>query len=153
VDVARRIGGDAGGAVELPRAAARLSGLAGVDAGLELAGAVAHAPAVSLDERAGGGELVDPIAALICDVDVARRMGDDAVGAVELPGAAAREPGLAAAGAGLEPAGAVAHAPAVSLDERAGGGELVQPIVDEFGDVDVAGGIGGDTSGAVELPC
>ena len=41
--------------------------------------AVAHAPAVGLDERAGGGELVDPRVAVIGDVDVARAIGGDAL--------------------------------------------------------------------------
>ena len=62
---------------------------------------IVYAPAEGLDERAGGGELVDPRVAVIGDVDVARAIGGDACGVVELPGAGAREPGLAGAGAGL----------------------------------------------------
>ena len=113
---------------------------------------VAHAPAVGLDERAGGGELIDPVVAGVGDVDVARGIGGDAVGVGELPGAAARDPGLAGAGAGLKLVLPVAHAPAVGLDERAGGGELIDPVVVAIGDVDVARAIGGDAVGVVELP-
>src|SRR5205085_2737056 len=124
VHIARAIGGDAGGRGELPGAAAPEPGPAAAGAGLELARAVAHTPAVGLDERAGGGELIDPDVAVVADVHIARAIGGDAGGRGELPGAAAPEPGPAAAGAGLELAPAVAHTPAVGLDERAGRGEL-----------------------------
>ncbi|MGA2014558.1 MAG: hypothetical protein ABSH51_29070, partial [Solirubrobacteraceae bacterium] len=113
---------------------------------------VGNAPAVGADERAGGGELIDPGVAEVGDVDVARGVDGDSSGRVELPGAAAQDPGLAGAGAGLKPVLPVAHAPAVGLDERAGGGELINPAVIGIGDVDVARGIDGDAPGLVELP-
>ena len=93
VDVARGIGGDAEGAVERPApfASAPLwQVLVQVSNWLVT---VAHAPAVGLDERAGGGELVDPVVAGVGDVDVARAIGGDAVGVGELPGAVAHDPG------------------------------------------------------------
>ena len=134
-----------------PGAAALAPGPAGAGAGLKLAHAVDYAPAVGLDERAGGGELFDPVVG-VGDVDVARAIGGDASGVVELPGAAARDPGLAGAGAGLKLASAVDNAPAVGLDERAGGGELVDPVVALVGDVDVTRAIGGDAVRVGELP-
>ncbi|MGA2014557.1 MAG: hypothetical protein ABSH51_29065 [Solirubrobacteraceae bacterium] len=153
VDVARGIDGDGGGLDERPGADPLDPGLAGGGAGLKLVLTVGNAPAVGADERAGGGELIDPVVVEIGDVNVARAIGGDAPGcAVELPGAAAVEPCLAGAGAGLKPARAVADTPSVGLDERAGGGELINPAVIGIGDVDVARGIDGDAPGLVELP-
>ena len=150
VDVARAIGGDARGGVELPGAAAQVPQLAGAGTGLKLAGAVGNAPAVGPDERAGGGELID--SGRIRDVHVARGIDGDAPGPKSSPAPPPSPPARQVVVHISNRAGAVAHAPAIGLDERAGGGELIDPVVAGIGDVDVARAIGGDALGLVELP-
>jgi hypothetical protein len=103
-------------------------------------------------QRAGGGELIDPVGEVLRDVDVARAIGGDAVGDVKLSGATARKPGSAGAGAGLKLVLTVGNAPTIGADERAGSGELIDPVVAVLGDVDVARGIDGDGGGLDERP-
>ena len=97
-----------------------------------------NVPAVGSDERAGGGELIDSVVGGIGDVHIAGAVGGNTFGGGERPGAAAVDPVLAGGGAGLKFVGAVAHAPAIGLDERAGGRELLNPVVAGIGDVDIA---------------
>ena len=113
-----------------------------------MAGAVGNAPAVGPDERAGGGELVNPVVVDVNDVDVARAIGGDVCGVVELPGAGARDPGpcrcWCRSSKWLIPS---KNAPAVVALMNAPAAENSSiRLVAGIGDVDVARGIGGDAA-------
>src|SRR5262249_42980232 len=122
VHVTGVIDGDAVWRDELTGSFARVRGTTRSRAHLRLHRTIDDPPAVGLEERSAGGELVDPVVPRVRDVDAARVWIDgDAFRSHELPGAAAADARLAEAHgrACLEMALAVGDAPAVLLDEGA----------------------------------
>ena len=136
IDVAGAVDGDALGAVELPGAPAWVPELADTGARLKLRRAVGDAPPPGLYERAGGGELIDPLVVKVSDVDIPLAIRSHSVGVVELAGTIARNSGLAGTSARLKRRRPVGDAPPPSLHERPRGGELLDPAVSVIGHVD-----------------
>src|SRR3954452_3643608 len=170
VDVARCVGGNPWRQAKLPaeRGAHLSSDLAGVacrgDADLEPRAGVARAgggdvlPPGPL-EVARGVELPDPVVEAVGNVDVSRLVDGHPEGLIELTGRGTRCARLAGvdapdadlgSGAGAaRPGGRDVLAPGAL--EGAIGGELLNPVVQIVGDVDISEAVGADPSDAGEF--
>src|SRR5205814_1763066 len=89
VDAARAVNGDPVRDLELAVAQPLDAGVARAPTHLVHAGARGHAPARRAEEATGARELLDPLVALVADVDVARAVDGDPDRGVELAGARA----------------------------------------------------------------